>query len=294
MKIVVTGSLGNISKPLSEELIKKGHSVTVISSNKDRKQEIEDLGAKAAIGSLEDTPFLQNSFEGSNAVYCMIPPSFKESNGLEYYKRIGQNYKHAIEQSRVDRVVFLSSWGAHLDKGTGTILGCHHVERILEQIADVHLTYIRPCSIYYNLYNFIDLIKNSGIIGTNYKGTDKLVWVSPTDIADAVAEEFDKEILGNLDVRYVASDEVTANETARILGSAIGKPELTWTEFTDEAVKLSFLKMGLTDRFAQDLVDLNASISSGRMGEDYETHKPVLGKVKLTDFAKDFAAAYYK
>jgi nucleoside-diphosphate-sugar epimerase len=32
MKIVVTGSLGNISKPLTKELVQKKHSVTVISS----------------------------------------------------------------------------------------------------------------------------------------------------------------------------------------------------------------------------------------------------------------------
>lgn len=32
MKIVVTGSLGNISKPLTEELVRKCHSVTVVSS----------------------------------------------------------------------------------------------------------------------------------------------------------------------------------------------------------------------------------------------------------------------
>jgi NAD(P)H dehydrogenase (quinone) len=32
MKITVTGSLGNISKPLTEILVKAGHQVTVISS----------------------------------------------------------------------------------------------------------------------------------------------------------------------------------------------------------------------------------------------------------------------
>jgi len=32
MNIVLTGSLGNISKPLAQDLIAKGHSVTVISS----------------------------------------------------------------------------------------------------------------------------------------------------------------------------------------------------------------------------------------------------------------------
>jgi len=38
MKIVVTGSLGNISNPLTQELVQKGHSVTVISSNAERQK----------------------------------------------------------------------------------------------------------------------------------------------------------------------------------------------------------------------------------------------------------------
>ncbi|WP_461105828.1 hypothetical protein [Spirosoma koreense] len=38
MKIVVTGSLGNISRPLTQELIQKGHSVTLINSKPDIKK----------------------------------------------------------------------------------------------------------------------------------------------------------------------------------------------------------------------------------------------------------------
>ncbi len=37
MKITITGSLGHISKPLTQELVQKGHSITVISSNTEIK-----------------------------------------------------------------------------------------------------------------------------------------------------------------------------------------------------------------------------------------------------------------
>jgi uncharacterized protein YbjT (DUF2867 family) len=45
MKIVVTGALGNISKPLAIALIENGHQVTVISSNTEKIKNIEALGA---------------------------------------------------------------------------------------------------------------------------------------------------------------------------------------------------------------------------------------------------------
>ncbi len=46
MKIILTGSLGNISKPLTKYLVGKGNTVTVISSKAERQKEIEALGAK--------------------------------------------------------------------------------------------------------------------------------------------------------------------------------------------------------------------------------------------------------
>jgi len=63
MKVTVTGSLGNISKPLTKELIQKGHSVTVISSKAERQKEIEAMGAKVAIGTMKATDFLTKTFQ---------------------------------------------------------------------------------------------------------------------------------------------------------------------------------------------------------------------------------------
>lgn len=74
MKVTVTGSLGYISTPLIQELVKKGHLVTVISSKAEKQKDIEALGAKAAIGVMEDTSFLTDTFSGADAVYCMLAP----------------------------------------------------------------------------------------------------------------------------------------------------------------------------------------------------------------------------
>lgn len=49
MKLVITGSLGNISKPLTKELVSKGYSVTVVSSNAEKQKDIEATGAKVLI-----------------------------------------------------------------------------------------------------------------------------------------------------------------------------------------------------------------------------------------------------
>ncbi|MDQ6762047.1 MAG: NAD(P)H-binding protein, partial [Bacteroidota bacterium] len=137
MKIVITGSLGHIGKPLTKELLRNNHQVTVISHSEERKSDIENLGATAAIGSLEDVDFLSKTFTGADSVFCMTPPNWKVIDQMAYYKNMGNIYKHAIRQANVKRVVFLSSWGAHLSSGTGIVLGAHYVENILNELTDV-------------------------------------------------------------------------------------------------------------------------------------------------------------
>ena len=295
MNIIVTGSLGHISKPLAEELVHNGHTVTVISSKSEKQQDIEALGAVAAIGSLEDPDFLAATFTGADAVYCMIPPNFAAPDQLAHYQRIGRSYAQAIGQSGVKRVVHLSSWGAHLDRGTGFIVGSHHVEGMLNELPDVALTHLRAGYIYYNLYNYTGMVKGRGIIGANYGGNDQLVMVAPADIAAAAADELTNPTTTDQHVRYVASDERTANEIAHSLGAAIGKPDLHWVTFTNEQLKSSMEQRGVPAHIITNTIELGSSIHSGALRENYDRHKPaVMGRVKLDDFANEFAAAYAK
>ena len=297
MKIIVTGSLGHISKPLTIELLQKAHKVVVISSNPEKQKEIEALGATAAIGSLEDVEFLIKSFTEADAVYCMIPPNnyFDQNFDLiEYYGRLGTNYATAIKQSGVKRVINLSTFGAHLQKDSGILLGAHNVQNILNELpSDVSITHMRPTSFYYNLYGYLDMIKNQGAIITNYGTQTKIPWVSPLDIAAAVAEEFTTPFSGRK-IRYVASEELTGEETARILGAAIGKPDLKWILATNEQVLTGLLGVGMNKEIAAGLVEMYASLQNGLLSEDYFNNKPaVMGKVKLKDFAIEFANQYH-
>ena len=275
-----------------------GHAVKVISSDPERQKNIEVLGATAAIGSVEDADFLKDVFIGTDAVYTMVPPHdfFDQShNLLERYQRIGNNFSQAIRQSGVKRVVHLSSVGAHLDQGTGIVLGHHAVESIMNDLPpDIAITFMRPTAFYYNLYSFIGSIKSSGMIASNYGANDMVAWVSPTDIANAIAEELVTPQVGRK-VRYVTSEELTCNDVAAILGAAIGKPDLKWVLIPDAQLQSGMEAFGMNRQLARGLVEMQTGMHSGVFIEDYYRNKPaVMGKIKMKDFAKKFAAAYNK
>lgn len=300
MNIVLTGSLGNIGKSLTPILVQKGHNVTVITSKQDREKDIEALGAKAAVGSIQDAEFLTQTFKGADIVYLMeawegIGSIFdKEVDFLAGFHLIGNNYKKAVLASGVKKIVHLSSVGAHSATGYGSLSAHHDVENILKQLPnEVAIKFMRPTAFYTNLYRSMQSIKEKGAIISNHGGDKKEPWVSPLDIADAIAEEMELPFEGRK-VRYLASDEVSPNELVKILGEAIGNPDLKWIQISDEQMLEGMLSMGVNTKIAQGMVDMQASQRSGLLYEDLYRNMPTLGKVKFTDFVKEFALEYHK
>ena len=292
MNIVLTGSLGHIGQPLTEKLASHGHALTVISSSPERAEAITALGATPAIGDVHDADFLVRTFAGADLVYCIVPPDYTVPDSKAYYRNIGEQYAAAIRGAGVPRAIHLSSFGGELDAGTGVILGSHYVEEELKAIDGVELTIVRPTYFYYNLLNVIGSIRATGRIMTNYGGDDQLYMVAPSDIAEAVVEEIERPG-EKLRIRYVYSDERTGHEIVTVLGRAIGKPDLEWQVIPDAAVRQAMLDHGMHAQMADDLTDLNRSLRNGRLAEDFLRHKPDrAGRVKLEDYASEFAAAY--
>ncbi len=293
MKYVLTGSLGNVSKPLAEKLVSAGHEVTVISSKEDKTAQIEALGAKAAIGSVEDVEFLTKTFTGADAVYTMVPPNFGATNWKKYIAGIGKNYATAIKNSGVKNVVNLSSIGAHMPEGCGPVSGLFFVEKALNELDGVNVRHLRPGFFYPNFMNQIGMIKNLGITGGNYGEGTTLVIVHPNDIAEVAAEEMKSLSFAKKSIHYIASEEKTTNEVGAILGKAIGKPEIPWVNFSDVDTLGGMLQAGVPEEIAKNYTEMGAAMRSGEMDADYQKNKPSkFGKSKLEDWAQEFAAAF--
>jgi len=292
MKITISGSLGNIGKPLTTKLVSAGHDVTVISSSADRKEAIEKSGANAAIGSVSDANFLKEAFTGADAVFVMTPPNMGGANIIANTTEAGKAFATAIIASDVKRVVMLSSIGGDLPTGNGPIAGLHNIEKIYNELESVSVTFLRAGLFLTNFYNDVPLIKGMGIMGANYPGDIRIPLVYPGDIATAAAEELQKSSTGK-NVRYIVSDVRTPNEAAQVLGKAIGNPELPWVEFTDEQALQGMQQAGLPEEVAQLYTEMGSGFRNRTIPADFERNgSPVDGQTKLEDFAKVFAAGF--
>ena len=293
MKYVITGSVGHISKPIVEALVKAGQEVSVISSSAERRAEIEALGARPLIGNVEDINFLKEAFRGADAVYTMVPPKMATSEWKKHIASVGANYAEAIKSTGVKYVVNLSSVGAHLPEGCGPVSGLHRGENALNKLSGVNVLHLRPGFFFINFYPLTEMIKHAGIAGGNYGGEVPIILSDTNDIAEVAADALLNLKFSGKSVKYLSSDERTTDQIASTLGSAIGKPELPWIIFSDEENLDGLVKAGLTRELADNYTEMGAAMRTGIMFTDYhQTGQKPNGRTKLEDFAKQFSYAF--
>lgn len=290
-KYVITGSIGHISRPVVEGLVKAGKTVDVITTSDERVKDIEKLGAKAVVGSVQDASFVMKAFRNADVVYTMIPPIWQTSDFRASQDEVARNYADAIREHGVKYVVNLSSIGAHAGSGAGPVDGVAYLERLLNDIPGLNVRHLRPSFFYYNFLAQIPLIKTAGIVGGNYGNGEKLFLVHTNDIAKAALEDLLNLNFSGSAVRYIIGDERSGEEIAAVLGKAIGK-ELSWVEFTDEQQKQGLLQAGLPETHAENYTTMGRALREGVMQADAAKNKPAFTSTRLEDFAKEFAEAY--
>lgn len=293
MKITVTGSLGNISRVLTEKLVAQGHEVNVISSSADRANDIKKLQATPLIGSVEDYAFVKQSFQGSDGVYCMIPPNFSTTDYKAFTINVGKNYAKAIRETGVQYVLNLSSAGSPL-AGKAPLIHYQNLEMWLDELQTINVLHLRPGGFYSNFYGSMGLIKYQGIIGNNFSEDIDLIMTHPDDIAEAAAEAFATLSFKGKNIKYIVSDTKNGREIAHILGTALGKPDLKWVQFPDEQLMQGLIQNGFSKDAAQHyIVDMGIAIREGLLDNHYKQHaQDVFGKRSFTEFAEVFANVY--
>jgi uncharacterized protein YbjT (DUF2867 family) len=294
MKFVVTGSAGNVSKPLTELLLQAGHDVSVVSRNSKNISGLIDHGAKAAVGDMGDLAFLKSTFTGADGVYLMLPPMWDSADQKKQSIEYANNFKAAIQSTGVRNVVFLSSYGAHRHQDAGPISGMGLAEDVLNTLgSDVNVLSLRTGYFYTNLLLSIDLIKNAGHMGNMFQiPQGRFTVVDPEDIARAAAAALTTQNFKGHVHKYVVSDLTGTDEIAALIGKEIGIPDLKWEKFEKEDFRQVLLSFGFANGAANDYVEMFETLGKGLLFEHFFDSNAPFGGTSIEAFAKRFGAVY--
>ena len=291
--VVVTGATGHVGGTLARRLRARGVPVRAIGRSADRLAELARQGAEPHVGSIDDAAFLTKAFSGAKAVFAMVPPDYGTPDHRAYQRRVGDAIATAVQGAGVPRVVSLSSVGAERDSGNGPIAGLHDLEQRLEAVPGLHALHLRPAYFMENHLHGIGLIKARGIYGTPIKADSPFAMIATRDIGAAAAEVLAAPSFTGRSFRELLGPrDYSMRETTRILGQAIGRPDLAYVEFPYEDARQALVQTGLSADVARLFVEMYDGFNSGRVrpvqGRRPETTTPTT----LEQFAADtFAPA---
>jgi len=110
------------------------------------------------------------------------------------------------------------------------------------------------------------LIKEMGINGATADGDHAIPMVATRDIA-AVAAKYlaGQDLKGKNVLPILGERDYSFNELTRIIGKAIGKPDLQYVQFPVEQAKRATVAQGLSSDIADDITQMETSLKNGIM-----------------------------
>src|SRR5690606_10620784 len=122
--------------------------------------ELKQKGAEIFTGDNLDTKFLKSVFSGADAAYVLLPIDMQAEDYTATQVAHATAIRDAIVSEGVKFVVTLSSVGAHLDNGTGVVLGLHKMEELFNAVPNINVRHLRATYFMENTLNQIHSIKN--------------------------------------------------------------------------------------------------------------------------------------
>lgn len=263
---VITGATGNTGSVVAEKLLARGEKVRVVGRDAKRLERFTKKGGEPFVAEATDAGALTKAFSGATAVYAMIPPNLSSPDVRAFQERVSDAMAAAITKRWVRHAVVLSSYGADKADKTGPVVGLHSLEKKLDGISGLNALYLRAGYFMENILPQVGVIQSLGMVAGPIRPDLPVPMIATRDIGVVAAEallklDFDgkrpSELQGARDVTYV--------EVAKIVGAAIGKPDLAYKQMPAAQLKAALMQMGMSSNMADLLLEMADALNSGYM-----------------------------
>jgi uncharacterized protein YbjT (DUF2867 family) len=291
---VITGATGHTGGIAAEKLLATGAKVRVIGRDAKKLERFAQKGAETVVADITDAAALQKAFSGARAVYAVMPPNLSAQDVRAYQEKVTDSLAAAIRNNGIGYAVALSSTGADKTYGTGPVLGLHGLEKKLESIDGLSTLSLRCGYFMENLLPQIGIIQSLGFMAGPVRPDVPLPMIVTSDIGVAAAEELAKlDFIGMQTRELLGARHVTYTEAAKIIGTAIGKPDLTYRQVPASVLKPPMMQMGMSSNMVDLLLEMSEALNTGHMkSQEARSARNTTATTLETFVAEVFAPAY--
>ncbi len=261
--ISIIGATGNIGSKVADILINEKHHVRLIARTEEKLKKFQGK-ADTKAGDANDEAFLSMALEGSIAVLSMLPTNLNAPDVYEYQNNLGTTIANVIKNAGVKYVVNISSLGGHTEINTGIVSGLCRQEQRLNAIKGLNVLHLRPSYFMENSLNTIGMIKGMGFNASPFINNYAFPMIATQDIADVAAKKISsRDFEGSSVLPLMGPKDYNYEQFTRILGDAVGKPNLPYVKISYDEFKKGLMQFGISPSVAQAFVELNKGIEMG-------------------------------
>jgi uncharacterized protein YbjT (DUF2867 family) len=263
---VVIGATGHTGSVVAERLLAKREKVRVVGRDERRLDRFKQKGAEAFVGDVADASAMARAFSGAEAAYVLIPPNMSSPNVRAYQERVNDALAAGLANNSVRHAVALSSFGADKAERTGPVVGLHNLEQKLEAITGLNVLFLRAGYFMENIMPQISVIQSQGFKAGPVRADLALPMIATRDIGAYAAEALARrDFQGKQRRELLGARDVTYTQVAKVVGAAIGKPDLQYKQLAAAQLKPALTQMGMSPNMADLLLEMAEALNSGHM-----------------------------
>ena len=287
---VILGASGNTGSIIANFLLSNGEKVRVVGREAGRLQRFARKGAEAFTADVSDAAALTKAFSGARAAYLMLPPL----NSREEQEQQSDAIAKAVKESSLRYAVHLSSYGAHVPKGTGPVTGLHSSEQKLNAIRGLNVLHLRAAYFMENNLAAIDMIHVIGLLGHALLPDLKLPMIATRDVGDYAAQRLlDLDFSGKQTHELLGLRDLSMTEATAVIARGIGKPDLRYEQFSYDQVQQALTQKGFSPRKAAVYIEMFQAINAGVLAAQEPRSPQNTTTTSFEKFVQDvFAPAY--
>jgi uncharacterized protein YbjT (DUF2867 family) len=264
---IVLGATGQIGSLLARRLLELHQPVRAVVRDEKKAAWLSELGVPVTVADYFDGDSLKSAFRGGTTAFLLTPENPASEDILRDTASILRNYRDAVIDSGVERIVGLSSFGAQHTSGTGNLLMSHMLEHAFADL-NMEQIFVRPAYYYSNWTGYADIVKKDGILPTFFPPELKIPMIAPPDAAAFIAEI----IIGERELRRIfeiaGPEPYSSYDIAETFGRVLDK-NVTAMQIPRDEWQTTLEQTGFSFSGAENLALMTDAVITGKACAEY-------------------------
>lgn len=260
---VIAGASGRTGRVVAETLLSQGKTVRVLVRSEAKAAPWRDRGAEAAIGSLDDTRFLERTLSGAKAFFTLLPEDPSIADFHAHRRRMIDAMSAAVKTTGLPHAVLLSAIPAYLPEGNGPAKDLCYAESALARTGTL-ITTIRASYFQENAAAVLPAILHEGVFPNFLPSADIAFPMVATHDVGRFASRCMVEPASKSEVVDILGPVSSIRDVAEKLAARLGK-SVKIVDVPPPAHVDVLMKVGLPKEFAEALAEMYACFASGQV-----------------------------